>query len=258
MKKKGLLFMVFVCIGVLTLAPAAFAIPALQLYIEGAEYNTFTETWVVSPTTDPLILWVLGDVGHYGTIRDVHLYAAVDTTEYMDGGTIALTETTVTGGFTAADGTVVVDPSTSPVPTPTGNFPSSDGQLPVMGDGATLPPHGEYGAGISFFEWALGDFTLTDSPIGDYTQGGCPDTITADCAASDGQINAYEVDFDGFTKIHFDASDEIFIDNHYQVRFAPFSHDAEIPEPSTAALLVVGGLFMVVGVIVRRKARSVR
>jgi hypothetical protein len=31
-----------------------------------------------------------------------------------------------------------------------------------------------------------------------------------------------------------------------------------IPEPSTMSLLVVGGLFLVVGVIVRRKAHSVR
>jgi hypothetical protein len=263
MKKKALLFVVCVCFGVVALAPAAFAIPVLQLYIEGAVYNPDTETWDYTPTgSDPIILWVIGDVGSYGSIVDVKLSAAVDTSE-IGGSSISLTSTTVTSGFTTDDGVAVVDPSTPIAPTATANSPSGDGDVPKLGDGTDLPKHGIYGmAGTSFFEWSLGDFTLTDSPIGDYTQGGCPgdpDDVTATCADSSGQINAYELTIEGFSGgVHFDAYDHIVVDNHAQFKFAPFSHDAFVPEPSTVSLLVVGGLFLVVGVIVRRKAHSVR
>lgn len=65
------------------------AIPTLQLYIEGATYDPVTETWVI--TQPEFTLWVIGDVGHFGTIYDVKLAAAVRSDEY---GSITLTPTT--------------------------------------------------------------------------------------------------------------------------------------------------------------------
>ncbi len=208
------------------MATPAWAIPALQLYIEGATYDSFTETWVVT-TADPFKLWVVGDVSHYGSILDVKLSAAVSTSE-LPGSSITLTSTTTS---------LVTDPSTPSPPSPTGSFPSSDGAVPVLGDGSSLPTHGIYGPGTSFYEWTLGDFTLTDSPIGDIINSfpvSFPDT---------GQINVYTVTVSGFTQVHFDAYDHIFVGTHSQYKFAPFSHDAEgtsVPEPSSLLLLGSG------------------
>ena len=78
---------------------------------------------------------------------------------------------------------------------------SADGAIPVRGDGSLLPTHGIYGPGVSFLEFDLGDFTLTDSPIRDYQ--GIPTSFPAV-----GQINVYEVTLTGFPSgIHFDTYD---------------------------------------------------
>src|SRR3990172_2100855 len=105
------------------MATSAWAIPALQLYIEGATYDSFTETWVVT-TADPFKLWVVGDVSHYGPILGVKLSAAVSTSELPNSITLSSTTTSL-----------VTDPSTPSAPSPTGNFPSSDGDVPMLGNG---------------------------------------------------------------------------------------------------------------------------
>jgi len=61
MRQIGLALGLLVAMG-----SAAHAVPALQLYIEGATYDTDSESWVVSSTD--FRLWVIGDVGHTGTI----------------------------------------------------------------------------------------------------------------------------------------------------------------------------------------------
>lgn len=230
-------FAVQVAIGLLIIGAAlaglpsdAYAIPALQLYIEGSTYDSTTETWVVN-TGSPFKLWVLGDVGHYGAISDVKLSGAIATSE-VSGGSISLSSTTATAGLLPAPG----DPSTPSAPAVTSNFPSPDGAIPVRGDGSLLPTHGIYGPGTSFFEWNLGAFTLTDSPIGDFIDAfpaSFPDL---------GQINAYTVTVSGFSRVHFDAYNHIYDGSrHGQYKFAPFSHDAEaVPEPATILLLGSG------------------
>jgi hypothetical protein len=216
---------------VLLSATVSSAIPALQIYLEGATYDTTSETWVLNTSSDTFTLWVLGDISHYGSISDVKLAAAVATSE-LSGGSIALASTTASG---------ITDPST-PVG-PVFNVISADGAVPTLGDGSPLAPHGIYGAGTSFFEWSLGDFTLIDSPIGDF--------ITAyPTSFSDmGQINAYNVTASGFTSIHFDAYDHFIAGNSgkYKYDFAPFSHDGEgnqVPEPSALWLVGMGLLGM--------------
>jgi len=209
----------------------AIALPTLQLYIEGATYDPNTETWVIGKPE--FVLWVIGDVQKFGTIYDVKLAAAVKSDE---SGTITLKPTTTS---------LVDDPSEPPTPTPTANFPSPDGAVPKMGNGDPLPTHGIYGPGVKFHEWSLGDFTLIDSPIGDFSSG-FPTKFP-----SWGQINAYIVEVSGFSWVHFDAYDHIVKSNPgAKYVFAPFSHDAEYtPEPAAFALFLLG-----VALLLRRKA----
>jgi hypothetical protein len=222
-------------------AGPAGAIPALQLYIDGASWDTVTETWqVTAPTFD---LWVIGDVGHYGTIFDVKLAVAYNT-----GDTGALT---LTGKRT----TRIQDLSTPGNPA----YQSfADGIAPVTGDGSSLPGHGVYGVGHSFRKYFLGDFTSTDSKIGDFN-GDLPfPTAFPDL----GQINVYEVAVTGFTGgLHFDTYNHVAGRNGSEKYVtAPFSHDAgastpeDVPEPGALVLFgtVMIGAF---GVGLRRRRR---
>lgn len=221
------------------LASPAGAVPALQFFIEDATYDSVSETWVVA-TSGAFTLWVIADVEKKGAIEGVTLSAAVSTSE-ISGGSISLTSTT-------ADPSLITDPSIPDPPTGTSNFPSADGAIPVRGDGTALPTHGIYGSGTSFFEWNLGDFTLTDSPVGDFIDS-FPSTFP-----TNGQINAYDVSVSGFSLVHFDAYNHIFgATNHGHFKFVPFSHDAEarVPEPGT--LLLVGSGLMALGLFARRR-----
>jgi hypothetical protein len=199
----------------------ASAIPTLQLYIDGATYDSFTETWVTNATS--FDLWVLG----ISPVDDVKLSVA-----YMTGesGSISLTPTTA-GDF---DGNLGDDDTSTPAAA-TLSYSSSDGEIPVRGDSTQLPTHGIYGPGVSFLEFNLGDFTLTDSPIGDYQ--GLPVTFP-----DVGQINVYTVTLTGLDSgVHIDVYDHTVNGRDgAQVKyvFAPFSHDAQVPEPS--ALLLLG------------------
>jgi hypothetical protein len=206
-------------------ATAASAVPTLQLYIDGATYDPISETWVTTATS--FDLWVLG----VSPVEDVKLSVAFMTGE---AGSISFTPTTA-GDF---DGVLGDDDPSTPA-APVFVQTSADGAVPIQGDGTPLATHGIYGPGVSFLEYNLGDFTLTDSPIGDY-QGipvSFPDV---------GQINVYSVVVTGFESgVHFDAYDHTVTGKDgAQVKyvFAPFSHDAEVPEPSAALLLLGSGL----------------
>jgi hypothetical protein len=99
---------------------------------------------------------------------------------------------------------------------------------------------------VSFFEWELGDLTLTDSPMGDFINA-FPGVLFPDT----GQINVYEVTVSGFTAVHFDVYNTVVGATHSS--FGPFSHDAGvIPEPRATLLFGVGCL--VAGLAARRRA----
>lgn len=219
-----------VCAGLVAFSAPSHAIPELQLYIEGSSYDADSDTWVSSGGSGTIRLWVIGNVdgpGSHGSIFDVKLAAAFKTGEI---GTITLAP--VTTSFLA-------DPSTPGGPV-FNNSVGANGTSPLMSDGGALPSHGIYGAGTSFKQWGLGDFTLLDSPVGDFI-----DSYPSTFYANKGQINAYDVTITGYTFVHFDAF------NHYESRThaiavkAPFSHDAEenppgTPEPGTLVLLGLG------------------
>lgn len=204
------------------------AIPALQLYIEGATYDPNKETWVI--LEPKFTLWVIGNVQQFGTIYNVNLAAAVKSNET---GEIKLTPTLATIS-------AVQDQNKPSDPIPTTNFPSSDGAVPKMGNGRDLPSHGIYGPGVKFYEWSLGNFDKTDDAlIGDFSYG-FPTEFP-----KWGQINAYIVEISGFSWVHFDAYGTYYRNKKWRATFAPFSHDAlYTPEPTTLVLFLLGGALL--------------
>lgn len=234
-----------------SLVPQSRAVPLLQVYIEGAVYDDSTQTWVFSDPNQPLRLWTIGNIAgpeSQGTIYDVKLAVAYDSA--FDGIGIDLVPSTTGGygGFT--DPSIPSDPSSPNTVT--------DGSRPLLGDGTTqLAPHGIYGAGTSWQEFELGDFSQSDSPIADFQPpAGSTDmsVLPVPGEVDEGQINVFEVqltwDGEEIPELHFDLY------NHYQAANdargrvsehyikAPFSHDGNSTPtvPAGGSTLIFLGL----------------
>ncbi|NIO82911.1 MAG: hypothetical protein GTN53_20265 [Candidatus Aminicenantes bacterium] len=216
--------------------PGAQAIPLLQLYVEGATYDITTESWFLETDfSSPFSLWTIGNIdgpGGAGPISNVHLSAA-----YNDPGSGTVTITlapSTTGGFAG-----YTDPSTPSSPTFIQTV--TDGSVPVLSDGSDLPSHGEYGPGVHWQEFDLGDFVTPDSPIGDFIYT-LPAPIFGPGGVGLAQINVYEVTVIGNPEsVHFDLYDNVQAGNKVKAKFAPFSHDATVPEPYTATMIFLAG-----------------
>ena len=226
------ILLVLPLVGVLGLSGTAWAIPALQIYIEGGTYNSSTESWEIE-TAGPIRIWTIGAIGDYGTIYDVKLAVAYDT----GLSPLIFLNSTTTGGFGG-----VLDPLAPDAATFIRT--SVDGEIPKLGGGSNLPSHGIYQTGTTFQEFALGDFTLTDSNIGDWN-GIDPFPTTLNKL---GQVNVYVFAFSNApqgTTFHFDLYDHIQAQNGARYINAPFSHDGDgtnvhMPEPGTIFLLGSG------------------
>ena len=215
--------------GLMVASQVACAVPLLQLYIEGADYDPVSETWITDQSS--FDIWVIGNTGGGGSegpLHDVTLVAAVE------GGSLADLKLTP---ITTSE---VDDPSK-----PANPIAANSG----VGNHTILPKHGVYTNGVEWQDFLLGDMDLTDSPLGDATQGGFPLYEAGQSDAA--QINAYHVEMTGsYQSLHFDAYAyyEKFDKRKQQtvkkLTNAPFSHDAasiiEISSPQTALLMLVG------------------
>jgi hypothetical protein len=241
------------------------AVPVLQLYVEGATYDTDHESWVFDAVVgEAFTLWVIGNTqaSNDGVISDVKLSAVYPDPIANDGGSlnISLTPTNNPGGFGG-----FTDPSTPTAPGAP-EIISEDGENgPVMSNGQALAPHGVYIAGNEWQQFHLGDMDLMDSPIADFISS-FPGTSNLM-----GQINAYEVlvttndtSVEGPFDIHFDAYDGIMAGNHMKAKFAPFSHDAGTginepdPDPPTSVNepATLGLALVFAGLVAVRRQRS--
>jgi hypothetical protein len=209
--------MIAAALIVLASAIPANALPVLQMYLEGARYDQDSDAWITG--SSDLTLWVVGNTGENGTIADVKLTAAFLTGET---GNISITPTQTT---------LLADPSMSATPILNSSV-GADGTTPVMSSGEALPDHGIYGSGVSFSQWELGDLSLTDSAIGDFT-GSFPSSLTGT-----GQINAYNISVSGYSMIHFDTFNHVEAPSH--TFYSSFSSPSAVPEPSSILLLGMG------------------
>jgi hypothetical protein len=227
----------------------AQAIPILQLYVEGGTYDASTdqETWVSSSSDGVFRIWTIGNVsggGGKGPIYGVKLSAvyssSLNLTIQVNGSQVpTVNPWGVVDPTTAANGTYIRT--------------SADGEIPVLGDGSSLPSHGQYSPGKTFQEFALGDFTETSSSLADFI-GTFPSSFTLG-----GQINVYDVVITGLNDgdiVHFDLYNHVqsMTKGKIKKRYvnAPFSHDGEgeydppeifeVPEPGSMTLLLTGAL----------------
>lgn len=220
----------------------AYAVPILQLYIEGAYFDQDSETWVLIPSEDPPYpgflgrVWAIGNIDGPGGKGEPGIFGVRLSIAYSKdfAPNILLTPTQVGGS-----GSYII-PSTSlqftddSTPIATFNHKTvTDGTAPVLGDGSSLPAHGIYGPLTDWQEFALGDFTNPDSPVADFTSSFLPD-FTSDAA----QINAYDVVVSNWSgeSLHFDLYNHLEGFNH--AKFAPFSHDGDIITPEPASFVV--------------------
>jgi hypothetical protein len=241
----GKLVVVATVVGALAASAPAHAVPSLQLYLDGATYDTTDESWVLS-SSSPVTLWLIGNPATAGgaDLTNLHIIAGYDS---ADAGAVTITLSPTTTGDS-----LFTDSSLPAVPTFDG--PENVGTIPLLNSGgASLPSHGVYGAATAWQSWSLNDDMLAseaDSPIADF--------ITDFPASSTGLgiIHAYQVTFTGTDSLHFD----VYGTRKGKDVFAPFSHDAEIgpdvSEPATLAVFAVG--LVGLGFIQRRRARQSR
>lgn len=217
----------------LMMATSAMAIPALQLYIEGASYETGgtdDETWA-KLGTGSFRLWVIGSAGQgnqvgidaNNRIRDVKLVVSYSDT-YLTTSPL-LVPTLTFSPTTASASSGFTDPSTPADPDgllndilPTGspfeeggtdaeNWSHGGGDSDINPAGP-LETHGMLVSGRTAIEWNLGLFDLIDSPVADFS----PVTVGSGSfpAATQhrGQINVYDVTVSGLERgeqVHFDV-----------------------------------------------------
>jgi hypothetical protein len=236
MKKYGLKLLLLAVVLALPYLSTrdAHAVPTLQLYSEGAVYNTSTESWMVYD--NPFTLQVLGaDAPNaLNLVDEVMLHIAVPSEYFNASGSVQIS------GVSSS----LEDGSFGPL---TFNASSFTHGIPVelAGWSGNARTHGIYH-----------DAWYVSVPLEDLQVNKIPtDTIInyvdvaegSDSPGHDtGDIDLYNIDYSGFFLIHMDLTGmtRYTRSSRDAMEFAPFSHDADapasVPEPSTLILLGLG------------------
>ncbi|MFH1678445.1 MAG: choice-of-anchor N protein [Candidatus Omnitrophota bacterium] len=109
------------------IATPAFAVPNLQIYIDGGTYDTTSQTWVTSSSN--FELWV---IGAKRAMHEVKLAIAVPSS---NGGTVTVNLTEIV---------ISTTPGT-----------------PIMGNGSSLPSHSIYSTYFGIYD--VGNFDLSQT-----------------------------------------------------------------------------------------------
>ena len=223
----------------LVIAPAANAVPDLQLFIDGATYDGDTETWVLATTGGVDLYVISANEEHYDVIVSMSL---IGFGEFDDPSVVSVsgfdnTPSAWTWGF-------------APV------F-----SAPEFDNNEDVPPHGiwptwyaEDSTGHYYTSDFVGD-VQPDENTGEYWSPAPDPEYPGASANASGSYKLFSLSIDApvGTALHFDAYTLI---NGELDEFAPFSHDATatvVPEPGTILLMSTGLLGLGLSAIRRRK-----
>jgi hypothetical protein len=224
----------------LMMAPGAYAVPHLQLFIDGATYEWDTQTWVLATTGSVDLYVISANEEHYDVIVSMALSGfgeLEDPTSTVSVTGFGYDQTPWAWGF-------------GPITT-----------VETWDGGDDLPRHGIFPTWYA--EVNTEDYDLSQM-VGDVQPG--PDfwdpTINGPGPANaEGQFRVFNLSIDAplGTSVHFDAYtitvDGLTLDHEID-EFAPFSHDGTttvVPEPGTILLMSTGLLGLGLSAIRRRK-----
>jgi hypothetical protein len=211
---KNLTLALAVLLCVALLAPRAMAIPSLQLYITGSQYDYENQSWMSYSNPFNLEVILAQQPPRVKTIENIHLHIAVPDEWYLGSGG----EVTINGP--GHDSTILtyVDDTSKENP-----------------DGINGNPDRLTGARLQSLLLPDIDFTNVDP----YTVYNWDPTEEE---PGNGIVYNYEISYDSeyIFGVHMNLTG--YLDGEH-LKFAPFSHNADapsVPEPGTMLLMGTG------------------